>query len=292
MPHAGPLIQAGGLPHRNFEGLEAPCRFCPEIVIFTESPSLACLLTLLDERVNGAQNSHDQRLSPMTSAPPLGIRGLTCRYGDMVALDQVTMTLNAGEILGITGAPGAGMSTLIKAIMLLVAPQAGQVLIDGKPHELASSRDNIAYLPETIRPPGHLSGHDFLKMTRTLQDSGVEDVEIVGLTADLDLDPAMLAHPIRRYAKDDVQKLGLIALLSTGRSILLLDRPMSDLEPTARAGLRHRLRDHAASGGAVLIGSHFVEDHQDVVDRLVMLKDGKLIKADAFEICKTTDAAA
>ncbi len=81
-------------------------------------------------------------------------------------------------------------------------------------------------------------------------------------------------------------------MLSTGRPILLLDRPMSDLEPGARAGLRHRLNRHAANGGAVLIGSHAVEDHQNIVDRLVMLKDGRLIEADAIELFKTTDAAA
>ena len=228
----------------------------------------------------------------MTSAPPLAVDALTCRYGELVALDRISMTLEAGEILGVTGAPGAGMSTLIRAIMMLVAPQGGRVLIMGKPHDLASSRSHIAYLPETIRPPGHLAGLDFLTMAKTIQPGADEGVDIDGLAADLTFETGLLAHPIRRYAKDDVQKLGLMALFSAGRSILLLDRPMLDLDPAARAGLRHRLKTHAASGGAVLIGSHAIEDHQGVVDRLVMLKDGQLHQTDRIDVIGTSDAAA
>lgn len=235
---------------------------------------------------------HENYLLPMTSAPPLAVDALTCRYGELVALDQISMTLEAGEILGVTGAPGAGMSTLIRAIMMLVAPQSGRVLIMGKPHDLASSRSHIAYLPETIRPPGHLAGHDFLTMAQTIQPGADERVDIDSLAADLTFETGLLAHPIRRYAKDDIQKLGLVALFSAGRSILLLDRPMLDLDPAARAGLRHRLKTHAASGGAVLIGSHAIEDHQGVVDRLVMLKDGQLHEMDRIDVIGTSDAAA
>jgi ABC-2 type transport system ATP-binding protein len=166
------------------------------------------------------------------------------------------------------------------------------VLIMGRPHELASSRDHVAYLPETIRPPGHLSGADFITMTRTVQSGQAEETDVDRLAGDFHFDRSLFKHPIRRYAQDDVQKLGLIALFSAARSILLLDRPMSNLDATARAGLRHRLRRHAAGGGAVLISSHAIEDHQDVVDRLVMLKDGQLIETDAIEILKTTDAIA
>lgn len=235
---------------------------------------------------------HDDSSQPMTSTPPLAIDSLTCSYGDRVALDRVSMVLGPSEILGVTGAPGAGISTLIRAITMLVAPQSGRVLIMGNPHDLASSRAHIAYLPETIRPPGHLSGNDFIAMARTLQPGPCETVDVAGLAGDLAFDPGLLSHPIRRYAKDDVQKLGLIALFSAGRPILLLDRPMLDLEPAARAGLRHRLKTHAAAGGAVLIGSHAIEDHQGVADRLVMLKDGKLFEADMVDVFKSDEAAA
>lgn len=220
----------------------------------------------------------------MSSTPPISVCSLTCRYGEHVALDSVSMTLEAGEILGVTGASGAGMSTLIKAILLLVAPQAGRVMIDGGHHELASSRARIAYLPQTVRPPGHLTGHDFIAMARTVQPGIGDAVDLEALIADVDLMPDLLNHPIRRYAKDDVQKLALIATFATNRPILLLDQPMSYLEPAAQAGLRHRLKRHAQAGGAVMISSHRADDHHDVVDRLVMLKDGRLIETEPLSL--------
>lgn len=219
----------------------------------------------------------------MTSALPLSIRDLTCRYGDRTALNRISLDLGTGGILGVTGAAGAGMTTLIKAILLLAAPQAGRVLIYGKPHELASSRASIAYLPEALRPPGHLTGHDFIGMANTVQRRKVDVGEVEALAVDFDLAPDLLAHPIRRYAKGDVQKLGLVAMFSTRRPLLLLDRPMADLDPAARAGVRHRLKCHAKNGGAVLIASSMVEDHQDVADRIVLLKDGRLDQAGPFD---------
>ena len=199
------------------------------------------------------------------------------------------MTLEDGEILGVTGASGAGMSTLVKAIMLLVAPQSGRILIRGGHHDLASNRAHLGYLPETIRPPGHLSGHDFISMTRTVQPSAGKTIEVAAIAADLNLPLDLLACPIRRYAKEDVQKLGIVALFATGRPILLLDSPMADLDPAARAGLRHRLRQHADGGGAVMIVSHYVEDHQDVVDRLLMLKDGHLDEVETMPLFDDPD---
>lgn len=225
----------------------------------------------------------------MTSAPPVRVQNLICHYGNRRTLDGVSLTLEAGEILGVTGAAGAGTSTLIKAIMLLVAPRGGRVLVRGRSHELASSRTVIGYLPEEPRPPGHLTGRDVIAMTRAVQIDRcgvrrpVEDDGIDALAIDLELDPNLLAHPVRRYAKDDVQKLALVALLSTNREIFLLDRPMADLEPGARAGLRHRLKGHADHGGAVLIGSSRIEDFHDVAGRLLILSDGRLTEADKVE---------
>ena len=243
---------------------------------FTKSQRTTPYIGGFNQRPMELGADHVDFCSPMRAAVPLEIRDLTCRYGEDIALDQVSLKLAAGTIVGITGSPGAGISTLIKAIMLLVAPLAGRVLIYGKPHELASSRAHLAYLPEAIRPPGHLSGQDFIRMAGTVRSVRVEASDIDGIASDLDLDPGLLPHPIRRYAKDDVQKLGLLCLFATERSILLLDRPMSELEPPARASLRHRLKRHAANGGAVLIGSPDIEDHQDIADSLLILKDGRL----------------
>lgn len=212
----------------------------------------------------------------MTSAPPLHVQGLTCYYGDQLVVDRLSLTVHAVEILGITGAAGAGISTLIKAILLLVAPRAGQVHIFSKPHELASSRALLAYLPEDVQTPGHLTGYDVINMTRTVHGEAKTRASIEELAIDLDLPPKRLIHPTRDYAREDIQKLGLIALLSMERPILLLDQPMSWISAPARTGLISRLKDHTSKGGAVLLGSHLIGDHHGIADRLVTLKDGRL----------------
>ena len=214
---------------------------------------------------------------------PLEIQDLTCRYGDRLILDRLCLALNAGEILDIKGAPGAGISTLIKTILLLVAPQAGRVLIFSKHHELSSSRDLIAYLPEAIQPPGHLTGYDVINMTRTVHGEVPAKPFIDGLAADLDLPLSILARPTRQYARDEIQKLGLVTLLSMGRPLFILDRPMSHISPSARAGVARHLTKHAANGGAVLLGSGDVDDNRDIADRLLTLRDGQLQSACSFD---------
>lgn len=215
----------------------------------------------------------------MTSATPLSVQDLTCCYGDQLVLDALSFALNAGEILGISGAKGAGMSTLIKALLLLVAPKSGRVLVFSKPHELPSSRSLLAYLPEEITTPGHLTGHDVINMTRTIHGEVKARNSIDELASDLDLPPERLIHPTGDYTKEDHQKLGLVALLSTERPILLLDQPMAHIGPSARAGLINHLRQYASKGGAVLLGSHQANDHQEISDRLVTLKDSRLISS-------------
>lgn len=230
--------------------------------------------------------AHDDGSFPMIPTP-LEIQDLTCRYGDRLALDRLSLILNAGEILGIAGAPGAGISTLIKAILMLVAPQAGRVLIFAKPHELASNRNLIAYLPETIQPPGHLTGYDVINMARTVHGEAAATPSIDELAADLDLPLSLLAHPTRRYARDDIQKLGLVTLLSMERPLLILDQPMAHIGPATRKGLLSHLTNHAAKGGAVLLGSHNVDDHRNIADRLLVLKDGQLQGGSSFQRVQT-----
>ncbi len=210
----------------------------------------------------------------MTSAPVLHVQDLICSYGNQTVLDNLSLTLDEGEILGVAGAAGGGMSTLIKAILMLIAPQAGRILVFSQPHELSSSRAHLAYLPENLQTPGHLTGYDVVSMAGTVQGKSQRSVE--ELAIDLDLPLKHLAHPTRGYAAEDIQKLGLVALLSMDRPILLLDQPMLHIGPEARAGLGRRLHDHAAKGGSVLLGSHVIDDHQDIADRIVTLRDGRL----------------
>lgn len=210
----------------------------------------------------------------MISTPPLSIEDVTCAYGNQLVLNDISLALNAGEILGIAGDKGAGLSTLLKAILSLVTLKAGRIFVFSKPHGSADSRAQLAYLPEEPQTPGHLTGCDVVNMAGTVQGKSKDAIE--GLAIDLDLPLKRLIFPTRDYSREDVQKLTLLTQLAMNRPILVLDQPMAHLGPAAKEGLGRCLRNHTRKGGAVLMNSHSIDEIHDLADRLLILKDGKV----------------
>jgi ABC-2 type transport system ATP-binding protein len=208
--------------------------------------------------------------------PAIEIEGLGARYGRTPVLDDVSLTVRQGETVGLIGLNGAGKTTLLKAILMLVTPAAGSVRLFGAPHEAPDSRTRLAYLPERFQPPGHLSGHDFVRLSLAFYRLAADPGATAALAETLDLEPAALARPIRSYSKGMGQKLGLLATLLTERPLLILDEPMSGLDPKARIGLKRELARHRERGRAVLMSSHELADHDQLCDRVAVLHRGRL----------------
>jgi ABC-2 type transport system ATP-binding protein len=232
---------------------------------------------------------HHARLRPMTSLLPLEVRRLCCEIDERAVLDDVSFVLEAGEILGLVGEPGAGKSALIRTILAQLSSTTGDASIFGRPHGKSAGRDNVGYLPERFRPPGHLSGHDFVGMSRSFHGHGASRAQAELLAGDLGLDPSLLRRPIRTFSKAAIQKLGVLTILLTGRPLLMLDQPMSGLDPAARSQVKAQLRLYAQKGGAVLASSRIMPDHEGLCDRVVMLHHGRLIYQGAIgDLCKDT----
>jgi ABC-2 type transport system ATP-binding protein len=176
------------------------------------------------------------------SAPPVAIEGLGLRYGAAAVLDDITLTVRAAETFGLLGLNGAGKTSLLKAILGLVVPHTGTVHLFGEPHHAPSARSRVAYLPERFQPPGHLFGHDFVRLTLAFHGARAERAETVALAEQLELDPSALDRPIRCYPKGIVQKLGVLSALLSDLPLLVLDEPMSGLDPTARRLLKQSWR--------------------------------------------------
>lgn len=204
------------------------------------------------------------------------IAGLCSRYGGTAVLEDITLNVRQGEILGLAGLDGAGKSTLIKSILILVAPVAGSVHLFGETHEQPSSRAKLAYLPEKFQPPSHLPGHDFVRLSLAFYGRRVRRAVVCGLAEEIDLDPAALRRPIRSYSKAMAQKLGILATLLTDRPLLILDEPMSGLDPKARSLLKRQLAAARARGRTVFMSSHILADHDGLCDRVAVLHQGRL----------------
>jgi ABC-2 type transport system ATP-binding protein len=204
------------------------------------------------------------------------IAGLCSRYGGTEVLRDITLDIREGDVLGLAGLNGAGKSTLLKSILMLVVPSAGSVLLFGQAHDQPGSRAQLAYLPEKFQPPSHLAGHDFVRLSLAFYRQRVRRAVVCGRAEELELDPAALRRPIHSYSKGMAQKLGVLATLLTDRPLLILDEPMSGLDPKARSLLKRQLAAARARGRTILMSSHILADHDELCDRVAVLHQGRL----------------
>lgn len=204
------------------------------------------------------------------------VMGLCTRYGRTEVLRDIDLTVRAGETLGLIGLNGAGKTTLLKSILMLATPDRGTVKLFDEPHHLPSSRSRLAYLPERFQPPGHLAGLDFVRLTLAFYCRRVRRAAVSAAAEDLDLDPGALNRPIRTYSKGMAQKLGLLATVLTDLPLLILDEPMSGLDPKARHLLKRQLSDYRSRGRTIFLSSHILADHDELCDRVAVLHRGRL----------------
>lgn len=205
---------------------------------------------------------------------PLSVQNIKKSFGGKAVLDGVNLELKAGEIFGLIGLNGIGKTTLIKIIIDLLRANDGTVEIFGSNSKLTKSRRNIAYLPEKFQPSGSLKGIEFL---RIFSGNGANDLsEIDRLAEMISLDRRMIDARISKYSKGMTQKLGLISVFLGRPKLVVLDEPMSGLDPQARIYLKRLLKEYKNSGGTVFFSSHILADLEDICDRIGILHGGKV----------------
>ena len=191
-------------------------------------------------------------------------------------LSDLSLEVRPGEIFGLVGTNGAGKTTCIKCLLDLCHLDAGRIRIFGRPATAPESRRSLAYLPERFVPPRHLLGREFLRFMSRMHrvEPGPERMREV--FAALDLEPSALDEPVRHYSKGTAQKLGLAACLLADKSLLVLDEPMSGLDPKARVLARRHLRALRDGGATVFLSTHLLADAGGLCDRMGVLHDGAM----------------
>jgi ABC-type multidrug transport system ATPase subunit len=210
------------------------------------------------------------------TASAIELIGLSVRFGGRPALEDVSLSVRQGEIFGLVGPEGAGKSVLLRAVVGQIVPSAGTIRLQAGPLRVPESRERIAYLPERFRPPGQLSGHDFLRVTLTVHGGSLDPAAVRSFAEHLDLAPAVLGQPAHGYGKGIAQKLGLLAVLLTDRPFLVLDEPLCGLTPDARTRVKQALIAYRDRGRTILLASAIPPDHEGLCDRIAVLRSGRL----------------
>ncbi|GAA0814060.1 ABC transporter ATP-binding protein [Spirilliplanes yamanashiensis] len=222
-----------------------------------------------------ALDAVDRVLAELPETPAVWCSGLRKRYRRQTAVDGVSFTVGRGEVLGLLGPNGAGKTSVIKILLGLVRPDAGEVLLLGRPARDPRSRARVGYLPELFRYQPWLTATEVLDLHVRLSGAAVPAAErreclaLVGL-ADRARDR------VGGFSKGMQQRLGLAVALVARPEFVVLDEPTSALDPLGRADVRDLLLSLKDRNVAVLLNSHLIGEVERVCDRVVILDKGRV----------------
>jgi ABC-2 type transport system ATP-binding protein len=197
-------------------------------------------------------------------------------YGHQAVLQGISLDIAAGMTFGLVGINGTGKTTLIKCLLDFCHVDGGRIEIFGTRHTDSTARARLAFLPERFMPPYFLTGRDFLNYMLALDERITDDDEVRAMFAALDLEAAALDKPVRSFSKGMTQKLGLAACLLAEPDLLILDEPMSGLDPLARARVKQLLRQFREKGHTLFFTSHALSDVEEICEQMVVLHQGRL----------------
>ena len=223
--------------------------------------------------------------------PAIEIRHLHKAYGEQVVLDGIDLTVRAGETLALVGGNGVGKSTLIKLILDFITPDAGQISLFGQPHTLPASRAPLAYLPERFVPPAWMKAGTYLRTFLKLYGAPWDPERVHHLCEMLHFDPAHLNTRVTRLSKGMTQKIGLMSVFLSNKPLLILDEPMSGLDPLARIGVKQAIQALKDNGTTLLYSSHMLPDVEVLCDRLAILHDRQFRFVGTVAACLTRTGA-
>lgn len=203
------------------------------------------------------------------------IENVCKRYGRTVALDGVTLTIRRGEAIGIIGPNGAGKTTLMAALLGLIDPTAGTILIDGgSPHALATKR-RMGYLPERLGFNRWMSGRALVSLHARL--CGIGGCGAVDAMLErVGLERAAWDRPLQKYSRGMLQRTGLAQALIGSPDFLFLDEPTSGIDPAGAIRFRDIVHDLKRAGVTIVVNSHQLDQMERICDRVAFVRAGKI----------------
>ncbi len=210
----------------------------------------------------------------MTSA--LTVSNINYSVAGLDILRALDFEVEPRQYYAIAGVNGAGKSTLIKLILDLIRPQSGEIQIFGQHNRQPGCRDQIAYLPEKFDVKRNIKGWQYLDFIAAVYHQTLRRDRVSELAERLDFPPDRLGDRVGGYSKGMVQKLGLMSCFMLERQLVILDEPLSGLDPRARYYFKQLMLDEKDSERTVLYSTHMLADAEDLCDKFGILHAGEM----------------
>jgi ABC-2 type transport system ATP-binding protein len=217
------------------------------------------------------------------SDAPIEARGLVKRYGEIVAVDHVDLTVRTGDVYGYLGPNGAGKTTSLRMLLGLIRPDEGSARLFGRDPLLDGARalDGVAGFVEAPRFYPYMSGRRNLELVAALDgngaaariDAALETVDLVDRAKD----------KVGGYSHGMRQRLGIAGALVRDPRLLLLDEPTTGLDPAGMRDMRALIRRLADQGITVLLSSHLMGEVEDLCDRVAIVRSGRVVYEGALD---------
>ncbi len=212
-------------------------------------------------------------------------RGLRKEFGNKVAVADLTLDVQAGEIFGFLGPNGAGKTTSIKMLLSLTWPTAGSATLLGEPLGNRQARARVGFLPEHFRFHEWLTAAEFLDLHGRLYDmSKARRQEAVPRLLGLVGLGERAETKLRAFSKGMLQRIGLAQALLNDPDLVFLDEPTSGLDPLGRRLVRDVIKGLRERGTAVFLNSHLLSEVEKTCDRVAFIRDGRILQVSSLDV--------
>lgn len=211
----------------------------------------------------------------------LRVKNVTKKYGNKVAVDDISLDVKNGEIFGFIGHNGAGKTTLIKSIVGIHDFDEGEILINGTSmkDDPIKCKQQLAYIPDNPDLYDNLTGIDYLNFIADIYEVSLEErTKLINKYATEFELLSSLGDIIQSYSHGMKQKLAIISALIHSPKLLILDEPFVGLDPKSSKVLKDIMKDLCKEGTSIFFSSHVLEVVEKLCDRIAIIKKGKLIE--------------
>lgn len=200
------------------------------------------------------------------------INNLTKNFGDLTALDDVTVSLEQGQIVGLLGPNGSGKTTLIKILNGLLQPTSGSVTINGSAPGVETKKV-VAYLPDRNALPDYMTASQLMD----IYEDFFEDFDRQKAEAMIDDLGINRKQTMKKMSKGTKEKLQLCLVMARQAEVYLLDEPIGGVDPATRDYILRTIISNYNENAVVLISTHLIADVESVLDDVVFIKEGRVV---------------